>query len=139
MEEITSFMLCDSTRMVQTPSGSEMQIVNPTVTLMPAFIPCIFSFAISVGIRGIKLENDNFVSVTIESPAGEVIHEINRSPLPRNLGNAEGVPIEEAGFLMNLDVRNLELHEEGRYKFKLNLNDAPAFYHDIPVYAKKKK
>lgn len=136
MAKITVFMLCDSINTVPTPEGGVLQqLISPQMTLRPQFIPGNFSFGMTVGIQGVDLHVANHIRFTITDPAGTVIQDSGVSdfpPFPEDV--QETMPKEYQGFLMNTDIRNLVIRENGEYLFSIYINDKLVGTQSVPVF-----
>lgn len=136
MAKITVFMLCDSINNIPIPSGGVLQqLVSPQLVLRPQFVPGTFSFGIAVGIQGVNLHIINRVRFTISDSHGEIVQDSGISefpPIPEDV--PETMPGEHQGFLMNMDIRNLVVHENGEYIFSIYINDELIGTQSVPIY-----
>lgn len=136
MARITTFMLCDSICTSPVPSGGVLhQLVSPQMVLRPEFVPGNFSFGIAVGVQGVDLRIANQVRFTISSPSGELVQDSGVSefpPVPTQI--PESMPKEYQGFLMNTDIRNLPVRENGEYIFAVYINDELIGEQSIPIF-----
>lgn len=129
-------MLCDSINNIPVPAGGVLQqLISPQVALRPQFIPGNFSFGVAVGVQGINLHITNRIRFTISDPLGKVIYDSGVSefpPFPEDV--PETMPEEYQGFLMNMDIRNLVIHENGEYLFSIYVNDELVGTQSVPVF-----
>lgn len=130
------FMLCDSINNIPIPSGGVLQqLVSPQVVLRPQFVPGNFSFGIAVGVQDVNLHVTNRIRFTISDSRGTIIQDSGISefpPIPEN--SPEAMPVEYQGFLMNMDIRNLVIRENGVYLFSIYVNDELAGTQSVPIY-----
>lgn len=136
MAKLTAFMLCDSINNIPDPSGGFLQqIISPQVALRPQFVPGNFSFGVAVGVRGIDLHITNRIRFTISDPQGKIIQDSGVSEFhPISVDVPETMPDEYQGFLMNMDIRNLVIHENGEYLFSIYVNDELVGIQSIPIF-----
>lgn len=136
MAKLTAFMLCDSINAIPVPTGGVLQqLVSPQVALRPQFIPGNFSFGIAVGVQGVNLHVTNRIRFTISDPHGEIIQDSGVSefpPVPEDV--QEILPAEYQGFMMNMDIRNLVLRENGEYLFCIYVNDELVGTQKVPIF-----
>lgn len=136
MTKLTTFMLCDSINTIPAPTGGFLQqLTSPQMALRPQFIPGNFSFGIAVGVQGINLHITNRVRFTISDPQGKIIRDSGISefpPIPEDA--SETLPEQYQGFLMNADIRNLAIHENGEYLFSIYVNGELIGTQSIPIF-----
>ena len=132
MANLISFMVSDS---AQNISGVQ-HIVAPTVALRPQFIPGTFSFAVSFGVSGINLNENNTMKIQIKKPSGAVIQELPDSPLPV-IKEIDTLPAEYQGFIGGLEFRNVVIDEEGCYEFEVYVNGELIGRRPIPIFKRK--
>ena len=127
------FLLCDSIEHKQMPCGEIQKLVSPQVVLRPMFIPGNFSFGVSIGVRGLKISEAIKLKFAVLAPDGNVVQES-----PETLIETDGVkdtlPEEHQGLMINIDIRNLVIQEEGVYKFVLTVNGEQLEPQDVPIY-----
>ena len=140
MVKITSFMICNTiekTTGVDPESGAPI-LVSPQVSVRPEFIPSNFSFGVAAGITNIDPSSDSRVKITIENPDGEIIFESDTVDLPKASNTDKKMPINYQGYMLTLDIRNLQIKKEGCYKFKVFIDDSLIDTKDIPIYEGQK-
>ena len=133
MPKVTQFMLGDGINNMPGPKGMITHLIAPQVALRPAFVPGNFSFALSVGVRDVNLQQENKIKFMITSPNGEAIQTSEETIIPAIVKD-DALPIEYQGFVLNLDVRNLAIPVEGIYKFTIFVNGEAMEAQDIPIY-----
>lgn len=135
MAKLAMFMLCDSINNSPNPHGTGAipSLVSPCVVLRPLFVPGTFSFGITVGVRGVDLENPMELKMQIVSPTGQTVQDFGQAQLPP-LGIEDTMPKAYQGFMMNLDIRNMPVPEEGVYHFQIELNGNALETQEIPIY-----
>lgn len=134
MPKIASFILCDSIENINNSENEVMtKLVSPQIVLRPQYIPSNFSFGMALGISEITLKNQNSMKFTIKSPKGKVIQDSGVNPLP--IINVEDTLEEKfQGFVINIDIRNLEISEAGIYKLEIFINDQTIGEENIPIF-----
>lgn len=133
MAKVTMFMLCDTVNNIPGPKGQIPHLVAPQVVLRPMFIPGNFSFGIAIGVRGLNLQQPTKLKFTITAPDGTVLQDSDETEIPA-IGMGDTLPIEHQGFMMNLDIRNLVVQEEGLYKISLCVNGESLEEQEIPIF-----
>jgi len=119
---ITSFFHCVGfeQRMEQNISNLVMPIFVPIRVLNSfdvPFIPTAFSFAIGIGVSGLSYENENILVYKFIDPSGKTIIEQEGSlKLPSDSKAFEGT-------MLNIQLQNVILSEEGLYASKFFFND----------------
>ena len=134
MVRITTFTLCDSVNTQHGPQGQQTtQLVEPRIVLRPMFIPGNYSFGISIGVQGVNLHQQNRVSFQIFAPNGDIVQNSGTTDIPA-FGQKDTLPPEFQGLVLNLDIRNLIVKEEGIYKLILYINEEPLAAQQIPIF-----
>ena len=133
MAKVTMFMLCDSVNNLPGPQGVIPHLVAPQLVLRPMFIPGNFSFGISIGVQGLNLKVPTKLGFTITDPNGVVLQKAEDAEIPA-VEQVDTLPPEQQGLMLNLDIRNLVVQEEGVYKFTLRVNGEPLEDQSIPIY-----
>lgn len=133
MAKVTMFVLCDHIENIPAQQGQITHLVAPQVALRPAYIPGSFSFGLAVGVQGINLSQVNKIKFKILTPNSDVIQESTEEAIPV-IGQEDSLPVEFHGFVLNLDIRNLVVKDEGIYKFILFVNGDPLEAQNIPIY-----
>lgn len=133
MAKITMFMLCDSINNVPGPQGATPHLVSPQLVLRPMFIPGNFSFGIAVGVQDLDIKKPIKLGFTIVAPGGDILQNSDDSEIPV-INKEDVLPSEQQGIMLNLDFRNLVIHEEGIYKFALRVNGETLEEQPIPIY-----
>ena len=133
MAKVTMFMLCDSVNNVPGPQGAISHLVSPQLVLRPVFIPGNFSFGISIGVQDLDIKKPIKLGFTIAAPDGKVLQRGDDAEIPP-MNLEDTLPPEQQGLMLNLDIRNLVIHEEGVYKFTLRVNGDPLETQMIPIY-----
>ena len=136
MARISSFIICDTINNFVTPQGETVpQLVAPQPALRPQFIPGSFSFALSIGVSGVKFQKSNIFSVTISSPKGDEVFnsgDINIGDVPEdNL-----LPEEYQGLVLSIDIRNMAIECEGAYPIEITMNGTSIGKKEIPIFRK---
>ena len=121
---VTSFVYCESiqSQQIQKPNGGQVHtIVNPYQTLTPYSIPGKFSFSISIGMQGDEFSSkDNSLKVDFFDPESNVVHTTNEINVQRAV--IDGVPVQNPGLILNVDIRNMLFTKKGIYTTKLSVN-----------------
>lgn len=123
--------------------SQRMVIINPVLILRPKQIPTQFSFAVTIGLRGI----DVFQSLPSQlqwrliAPNNNEIFQTpliplkSPNPIPENV-----VPLstEDANIILGLNLQNVNLPTEGRYRLIVNVDNQEIGDQSIPVLAQPK-
>lgn len=135
MAKLVMFMLCDSINNTPNPQGPGVfpSLVSPCVVLRPSFVPGSFSFGITAGVRDVDLEKPVVLSMQVISPTGEIVHDSGTANFPA-MGPNDTLPKEYQGFMINLDIRNMPIQEEGVFEFVLTINGEELARQEIPIY-----
>lgn len=133
MAKVTMFMLCDSVNNVPGPQGAISHLIAPQLVLRPAFIPGNFSFGLSIGVQDLDIKKPIKLVFTITAPDGKVLQKADEAEIPA-MNQEDTLPSEQQGLMLNLDIRNLVIHEEGAYKFALCVNGEALEEQTIPIY-----
>ena len=133
MAKVTMFMLCDTVNNVPGVQGVVPHLVSPQVVLRPMFIPGNFSFGVSIGVQEVDLKKNTKLQFWVIAPSGKIIQESQITEIPA-VGQEDTIPAEQQGFVMNLDIRNLVIDEEGKHIFKLKVNEQVVEEQIIPIY-----
>jgi hypothetical protein len=141
MAKLTEFILCDSISAVPASEGGVLQqLTSPQVALRPQFVPGNFSFGVVVGIQGMNLHITNRICFTIADPQGNVILESAISEVPPiSEDEPETMPEEYQGVVMNMDIRNLVICENGVYLLSIYANDELVGKQSIPIFQRATK
>ena len=141
MAKLAAFMLCDSINTIPIPAGGVLQqLISPQIALRPQFVPGNFSFGVTVGVQGVDLHITNRIRFTISDSHGKVIQDSGTSespPIPEDV--PETMPKEYQGFLMNMDIRNLVINENGEYLFSIYVNDELIGTQSVPIFQRALK
>lgn len=135
MAELTAFLITESTQNIVRSGSNDsvQQLTGPLIALRPQFIPSNFSFSVTFGIRGIDLEKQNILKLTLKRPSGSILHDLGNVQFPP-IHNKDSLPLTYSGFVGGIDFRNLALDEEGCYKLEIYVNGQLVSVQDIPVY-----
>jgi len=122
MITIRNFVICDNTQVVPTPDkkGAITILVNPQPVLRAKYIPGVLSFSISFGVSGIKISDIKNIEVTIYPEADKakrtIVKEDVSFPLEPNQNPEDISPT------INLDLRNVEILQEGELLIDIGIN-----------------
>ena len=136
MAEITAFLLSDTlNNSVDNQGNVIQQLTNPSLVIRPQHIPGNFSFVITAGITGVDLSKDFSFCFMIQDPENKIVYNSGKTNFS-GISKEDSLPLEQQGFLINIDVRNLEITCEGKYKFIVYLNDNLIGEKIIPIYVR---
>ena len=133
MAKVTMFMLCDTINNNPGPKGMIPHLVAPQLVLRPVFIPGNFSFGIAIGVQGINIKQAIKLGFSLIAPSGKILQQVDNAELSP-IQNEDTLPPEYQGLVLNLDIRNLVIQEEGVYKFALCVNGESLEEQDIPIF-----
>ena len=136
MENLTTFMLCDTIESKINGTSVIPSIIAPQLVLRPLFVPSAISFAIVLGISNMNLTEQNKIIVKIKNPDDELIQEIVNDNLPP-APNDPNLPSNYAGCIMCVDIRNLVVKVEGAYPVEVYVNDNKIGDTVIPVFKRQ--
>lgn len=111
------------------------QLISPQVVLRPQFIPGNFSFGIAIGIQGIDLSIVNKIKINILDTHKNILQDSGWIEVPPTRSDIpETLPEKYRGFVMNMDIRNLVIREEGEYSFLIYVNEKLIGTQYIPIF-----
>lgn len=119
MERITNFIYCLNVANIQNEQGTTLNANGILATLLPEFIPGMFSFSIVFTILGLKEKTYDF-GVLFKDPEGNVVVDTGVVSVPfkeisLNDKNKVSLPDEEKGLTLSLDLKNVILKTNGYY------------------------
>lgn len=137
---VANFMLSDETREVVNPSRNrpDLLLINPTSSIRVPFIPATPSFAVSVGILQINLEEENNIQIKLVSPNEKTVFDTGIVPIPRDLNSNKDIPLEGQGFNVNLNLQNVPCREEGTYVVDVYINGLKSNGFKFYVYSEER-
>jgi len=101
--------------------------------ITPLFIPTAFSFAVGAGIVGFNLEATNTFKYAFISPSGnEVLSQEVHLPI---IPNDPKLDADMQGIVLNLNLQNVVLNEEGYYLSRITFNNKQIGEYSIKVKA----
>lgn len=134
MAKLVSFVVCSAINNIPVTNTEQLtHLVAPQIALRPQFIPGTFSFGVAVGIADIDLQEENTMRFTVASPDGNVIQDSGETPLPKSPVH-DTMPKEYQGFMLNIDIRNLVVQDEGKYTFNFYINGDSIGEYGLPIY-----
>lgn len=134
MARLEFVVVCNAINNIPADKGEVVpNLVAPQIALRPRFIPGNFSFALAIGIADIDLQAGNRIRFTITDPKGVVIQDSGETELPK-MPMKDTMPAEYQGFVINMDIRNLIIENEGAYVFSLYMNGDCIGTHTIPIF-----
>ena len=125
MPHITMFTYSELFQLQNLPEGKgqRLNIINPILVIIPEFLPTTYSFSVTFGILGVKMEVPHELKITFWGPDEEVIFDSGnlniQFPIPEN---KKGLPEDMRGPVISMDIRNAALEEEGEYFTKIFLD-----------------
>lgn len=122
MAKITTFLYCDSIENIMTPSGPKLTISNPLQVFTPAFIPGNFSFGILLGIIDFDTNlKHTFRLLFKHTDSQEVVFDTGIIEFP--IQNKSKLPKHLDGTMVNLDLRNVVIKDQGEYFTEVIFDD----------------
>lgn len=115
MAKLTAFMYANEARNDIMPNGQAVQsVINPLLSLKPAFIPGQLSFAVIFGITDFDFNKEHTFQYRLLDPDGNIVIDTGIVPMPTNPNEDERAKMD--GFIGNFDIRNAIFRKEGLYK-----------------------
>lgn len=136
MASISSFMISESSQNIPAPNGHGniiQQIIGPTIVLRPQYIPGNFSFSVFIGVCDLNLKERNTMQLILKTPQGELLEDLGTNDLPV-FDKEDCLPQKYSGFVVGLDLRNINVAQEGCYKLEVFINGSQIGAKDIPIY-----
>lgn len=117
--------------------GRRVNIGGVQAMFRPLFIPCQFSFAITLGIRGVDFNQSHLLRFVFRDPKGNVVVDSGNNPNPPIQEEME-LPLNEANAIISAQFQNVPLLSEGFYKTEIYLDGEMLGGQSIPVRVMKK-
>lgn len=123
MTSLKSFIYCEGIDTNLTPNGPKPSLVSPLATLTPMFIPSMYSFSIFMSIQHDELNcNNSFRIVFRKKDSDLAIVDSGNQILP-TLNIESDLPKEARGFMINMDLKNVVIKEEGMHTCDVYINN----------------
>ena len=136
MIDIATFALFESSQNISNGQGGVVQqLTGPVTILRPKFVPSNYSFAVSIGVRGLDMHNENSMHIILKNPSGDVLSDLGEKLLPI-AGEDDILPIEYSGFVACIDFRIVVIETSGAYILEVYVNNSLIGTKEIPVYVR---
>lgn len=136
MPEITTFMISERSSREDIGDGNVcLHLINPIPLVRPPYIPGLFSFTVSIGVIGVSISAGHKIFIQMLSPDGDEVIKIEHE-LPMDAIQTPKDEATEGAFLMGLELSNVDLTVEGKYRFHLEIDGSPM--RDVSVYVYKR-
>lgn len=114
--KISTFFYCLGTERPG-DNSAPLNAIGVLQALVPEFIPSAFSFAIVLGIVGVRDNNVHTLDIIFKDNHGDALVEAKSINLPVMDSDDKGLdlPIEASGIMLGMDLKNVILREEGTY------------------------
>jgi|SRR5690625_1353164 len=134
---LTTFVFSEDSKDVPNPGGegASLHIINPQNVFRPPFVPCTYSFSVTLGLIGLEDTGDHKLEFNIVSPNGDVVLTTGTINLHGKQTTDQSLPKEAHGLTFNLDFRNVALREEGKYTGNTLVNGVNVGTIPLWVYA----
>ena len=136
MPELAFITIAESTQNIMTPNGPNPQLTGPLIVLRPPVLPTAFSFALSIGVRGVDHTQHNLCRFRICAPDGGEIFDQPPFALGQESQSSAHLPKEYQGFVLVADLRNVMFNVAGCYSIEVYLNDVLIGATKLPVFLK---
>lgn len=134
--KITTFVYCLGTSSME-GNNSPMNAMGILQILTPEYIPSTFSFSIIIGIKGMEISFDHKLDIIFKSKQENLVEAKDIVISAEQLKDSDpGLPEEQRGVMLGLDMRNVVFKEEGNYFTEVILDGKKLGEFDI--YAKAK-
>lgn len=110
-------------------------IINPLLMIRPPFIPCLYSFSISLGIQGFDPTQSNTLRIVFSKTDGEIL--VDSENVNLQIDNAPSdLPTHLRGVMFNMDFRNVVMQHNGTYQTEVFFNGESLGIYPIEVWGK---
>lgn len=134
MARLTQFILCEKIENIVAANGQQISsLVNPLAFLRPQLLPSAFSFGVSIGVQGVEVSRPCEISISLLDSNGAALGNTLEATLPPPAQEI-GIPDEELGFVINLDMHNALLRTPGKYSFEVRVNGVAIGSREFGVY-----
>jgi len=137
LPKVSTFIYSEDASQVPDNVGREpkLVLVNPRNVFVPAYVPGMFSFAVTFGIVDLNMDTDHKLRYVFKGPSGseKLLLDTGDISVPPNSGDAE-LPATYRGFMFTLNARNIEFASEGEYVSEVYIDSNKIGY--FPVYVR---
>lgn len=144
MAQVMSFMFAETLQPVKLPPSmgfpqgrTVLHLVNPVGLIYPISIPSNYSLAVSFIVYDFDAEANNTLQAYFYDSKNEMIFSTEQLQTQNFSVNVTDIPVNEQSVVFNIEMFNLPLYYEGRYRFSITLNAEEIGTFFIPVYARK--
>ncbi|WP_404988082.1 hypothetical protein [Clostridium culturomicium] len=123
MTTLKSFIYCEGIDTNITPNGPKPSLVSPLAALTPMFIPSMYSFSIFMSIQHDELNCNNSFRIVFRKKDSDLLIVDSGSQLLPPLDHESDLPKEARGFMINMDLKNVVIKEEGMHICEVYIND----------------
>ena len=122
MPKLATFTLCEDITAITNDNGERKTcLTGPKASLSLSCIPGNFSFGIGLGLVNVDWSRDRKIAFEIWSPSGTCVEKSETIEIPDEYANTD-IPVAQQSISFNAKVKNMNVPEEGNYKFVLLIN-----------------
>lgn len=122
MPKLATFTLCEDITAITNDNGERKTcLTGPKASLSLSRIPGNFSFGIGLGLVNVDWSRDRKIAFEIWSPSGTCVEKSETIEIPDEYANTD-IPVAQQSISFNAKVKNMNVPEEGNYKFVLLIN-----------------
>ena len=133
MPKLATFTLCEDITAITNDNGERKTcLTGPKASLSLSRIPGNFSFGIGLGLVNVDWSRDRKIAFEIWSPSGTCVKKSETIIIPDEYANTD-IPVAQQNISFNAKVENMNVPEEGNYKFVLFVNGERVGEKSFPV------
>ena len=133
MPKLATFTLCEDITAITNDNGERKTcLTGPKASLSLSRIPGNFSFGIGLGLVNVDWSRDRKIAFEIWSPSGTCVEKSETIEIPDEYANTD-IPVAQQNISFNAKVENMNVPEEGNYKFVLFVNGERVGEKSFPV------
>lgn len=133
MPKLATFTLCEDITAITNDNGERKTcLTGPKASLSLSCIPGNFSFGIGLGLVNVDWSRDRKIAFEIWSPSGTCVEKSETIEIPDEYANTD-IPVAQQNISFNAKVENMNVPEEGNYKFVLFVNGERVGEKSFPV------
>lgn len=133
MPKLATFTLCEDITAITNDNGERKTcLTGPKASLSLSCIPGNFSFGIGLGLVNVDWSRDRKIAFEIWSPSGTCVEKSETIEIPDEYANTD-IPVAQQNISFNAKVENMNVPEEGNYKFVLFVNGERVGEKSFPI------
>lgn len=133
MPKLATFTLCEDITAITNDNGERKTcLTGPKASLSLSRIPGNFSFGIGLGLVNVDWSRDRKIAFEIWSPSGTCVEKSETIEIPDEYANTD-IPVAQQNISFNAKVENMNVPEEGNYKFVLFVNGERVGEKSFPI------